>query len=306
MPGAALRDLSVAELGVIQERVTRTFSTEGSTFTVYGDDEADERIIPVDCVPRVISGSHWQHVETGLTQRLKAINLFLADVYGEGRIIEDGVIPVDVVRGCPSTPRALPESLAMDAWTEMRPWAESSADWEFTHASAFARPSPELEAFSRLEDLMAPTGDPLSALSALAGALHRIFEYLPGSTSAVSPIEQILESGVGVCQDYAHVMIAIARSWGVPSRYVSGYLHVADPPDQPTRAEASHAWVECRLPDLGWVGFDPTNPGLARELYVRIAVGRDYGDVSPVRGIFRGSADARLTVAVMIGPVSRD
>ncbi len=99
--GAALRDLSVAELGVIQERVTRTFSTEGITFTVYGDDEADERIIPVDCVPRVISGSDWQHVETGLTQRLKAINLFLADVYGEGRIIEDGVIPVDVVRGCP-------------------------------------------------------------------------------------------------------------------------------------------------------------------------------------------------------------
>ncbi len=200
------------------------------------------------------------------------------------------------------TPRALPESLAMDTWTEMRPWAESSADWEFTHASAFARPSPELEAFSRREDLLAPTGDPLSAVSGLTGALHRIFEYMPGSTSAVSPIEQILESGVGVCQDYAHVMIAIARSWGVPSRYVSGYLHVADPADQPTRGEASHAWVECRLPDLGWVGFDPTNPGLARERYVRLAVGRDYRDVSPVRGIFRGGATAELTVGVVMTP----
>ena len=93
--------LSAEQLGSIQERVTRSFSNEGITFTVYGDDEADERIIPVDCVPRVISATEWQSLETGLTQRLKALNLFLADVYGEARIVEDGVIPVDVVRGCP-------------------------------------------------------------------------------------------------------------------------------------------------------------------------------------------------------------
>ena len=97
----ALRLLSAEELSSIQERVTRSFSTEGITFTVYGDEEADERIIPVDCLPRVLSGAEWLHLETGLTQRLKAINLFLSDVYGEGRIVEDGVIPVDVVRGCP-------------------------------------------------------------------------------------------------------------------------------------------------------------------------------------------------------------
>ena len=97
----ALRLLTAEELSSIQERVTRSFSTEGITFTVYGDDEADERIIPVDCVPRVLSGADWRHLETGLTQRLKAINLFLSDVYGEGRIVEDGVIPVDVVRDCP-------------------------------------------------------------------------------------------------------------------------------------------------------------------------------------------------------------
>ena len=96
-----LRELSPEELGIIQERVARTFSTEGITFTVYGDDAADERIIPVDCVPRVVSIADWEHLEKGLTQRLQAINLFLGDVYGEGRILEDGVIPVDVVRGCP-------------------------------------------------------------------------------------------------------------------------------------------------------------------------------------------------------------
>ena len=93
--------LSDEELNAIQERVTHSFSTEGITFTVYGDDEADERIIPIDCVPRLLSAAEWRHLESGLTQRIAALNRFLADVYGEARIIADGVIPADVVRGCP-------------------------------------------------------------------------------------------------------------------------------------------------------------------------------------------------------------
>ena len=97
----ALRRFSADELGAIQERVTHSFSTEGITFTVYGDDEADERIIPIDCVPRILSGAEWRHLESGLTQRISALNRFLADVYSEARIIADGVIPADVVRGCP-------------------------------------------------------------------------------------------------------------------------------------------------------------------------------------------------------------
>ncbi|MCY3736778.1 MAG: circularly permuted type 2 ATP-grasp protein [Gemmatimonadaceae bacterium] len=96
-----LSQLSAEEAGRIQERVTRSFSNEGITFTVYGDDEADERIIPVDCVPRILSAEEWRHLETGLTQRLAALNRFLEDVYGGGRIIADGVVPVDLVRGCP-------------------------------------------------------------------------------------------------------------------------------------------------------------------------------------------------------------
>ena len=93
--------LSDEELGAIQERVTHSFSTEGITFTVYGDDEADERIIPIDCVPRLLSAAEWQHLESGLTQRIAALNRFLEDVYGEASIIADGVIPADAVRGCP-------------------------------------------------------------------------------------------------------------------------------------------------------------------------------------------------------------
>ena len=106
----ALTQLSSEELVGIQERVTRSFSDEGITFTVYGDEEADERIIPIDCLPRVMSSAEWRHLEAGLTQRLKALNLFLDDVYGKSRvkdlygkprIVHDGVIPDDVIRDCP-------------------------------------------------------------------------------------------------------------------------------------------------------------------------------------------------------------
>ena len=96
-----LRRFSPDDLSDMQDRVTRSFSNEGITFTVYGDDEADERIIPIDCVPRIISGPEWRLLESGLTQRIGALNLFLEDVYGEACIIADGVIPTDVVRGCP-------------------------------------------------------------------------------------------------------------------------------------------------------------------------------------------------------------
>ena len=97
----ALDQLSAEQLSSIQERVTRSFSNEGISFTVYGDEEGGERIIPVDCLPRVLPGAEWRHLEKGLDQRIKALNLFLEDVYAEARIIDDGVIPVDVVRGCP-------------------------------------------------------------------------------------------------------------------------------------------------------------------------------------------------------------
>ena len=98
---AMLRDLDSADLVVIQEEVNRSFSTEGITFTVYGDAEADERIIPVDCIPRILPGADWAFLERGLRQRLAAINRFLGDVYGEGLIIKDGVVPADLVLGCP-------------------------------------------------------------------------------------------------------------------------------------------------------------------------------------------------------------
>lgn len=177
------------------------------------------------------------------------------------------------------------------AWEEVRSWRGSYALWDFLEPSVLTRPSPALDAFVaryRIE----PGDDPARSLSRLTLSLYRIFEYVPGSTTVESPIDDVLSSGRGVCQDYAHVMIAVARSWGVPARYVSGYLDL--PGDDPDEGSATHAWVECLLPGFGWAAYDPTNPGVVDERYVRIASGRDYRDISPTRGVLEGGGETRL------------
>lgn len=191
----------------------------------------------------------------------------------------------------------LPESLGGGAWGELRSTVDAWDDWDFTRPSPRAAPSPALAAFA--DGLgVEPDGDPLADLLALSDALNETFEYTPGATLVDSPMEQILETGRGVCQDYAHVMLAVARSWGVPSRYVSGYLHVSGPDGGRAYGSATHAWVECRLPGLGWVGFDPTNRCTVDERYVRVAAGRDYSDVAPTRGVLRGGGRSPVEVDI--------
>ena len=95
-------------------------------------------------------------------------------------------------------------------------------------------------------------------------------------------------------------MIAIARSWGIPARYVSGYLYVTGLAGEQAQENATHAWVECLLPELGWVAFDPANRSVADERNVQIAVGRDYQDVSPTRGVYRGGGATRLEANVQV------
>ena len=196
----------------------------------------------------------------------------------------------------PADPR--PTGLAPDTWDTVRNWTDRFDLWEFTHPSALARPTPALDAFVS-ELALAPLEDPLSSVTALSDTLHAAFTYAPGATTAQSPIEHILTSRRGVCQDYAHVMIAIARSWAIPARYVSGYLHVTGDDHPPSPGNAMHAWVECLLPGLGWIGFDPTNRGFA-DRHIRVAVGRDYRDVSPTRGVRLGGDEAELTVHVSV------
>ena len=200
-------------------------------------------------------------------------------------------------------PKPLPATLGADAWTDIHALREDFVYWDYTRPSALTGPSPALTSFVDRLDIRAG-GDPLESLLRLSDTLHCAFAYSPGSTSVISTIDHILETGQGVCQDYAHVMIAIARCWGIPTRYVSGYLHVTGNGGQQVPATLSHAWVECRLAGLGWIGFDPTNQSLADQRYVRVALGRDYQDVSPTRGVFRGGGESRLDVNVRMRPLS--
>ena len=201
------------------------------------------------------------------------------------------------VERTPST--ALPGHLGTAAWEEVRALGRSFTEWHFVRPSPLIPPTPALSEFVDRHRII-PGSDPLESLIQLSATLNRCLHYIPGATSVESPVEHVLRTDRGVCQDFAHVMIAIARSWGIPARYVSGYLHVTDQSGEHTPDNATHAWVECRLPRLGWIGFDPTNRSLAGDGHVCIATGRDYRDVSPTRGIIQGGGEARLEVEVTV------
>jgi transglutaminase-like putative cysteine protease len=125
------------------------------------------------------------------------------------------------------------------------------------------------------------------------------FEYARDVTDATSPIDHLLARGKGVCQDFTHLMIAILRSCGVPARYVSGYIH------RDNRDSQSHAWCEVWLPDVGWAGFDPTNGCPVNGHFVKTAIGRDFTDVPPNKGTYRGVGDERIEVRVATRTLDR-
>jgi transglutaminase-like putative cysteine protease len=138
--------------------------------------------------------------------------------------------------------------------------------------------------------------------------IHRCYRYEKGATHVQSSIYDVLSTGAGVCQDFSHLLLAALRMRGLPSRYVSGYLvprRTAEPGasvEEVIGGQASHAWVEVFLPGPGWVGLDPTMGRPSGLQHVRIAYGRDYGDVPPVRGVYKGHAGQRLSVDVRVRP----
>jgi transglutaminase-like putative cysteine protease len=144
-----------------------------------------------------------------------------------------------------------------------------------------------------------PIADPGSGLSVehaldeLTLAISREFAYDRAVTNVYSAVDDVLALRAGVCQDFAHLFIAIARTMGVAARYVSGYIHAPG-----AATTASHAWAEAWVPGRGWVGYDATHPVRAAEHHVRLAVGRDYSDAAPTRGIYIGSATGSMEVSV--------
>lgn len=196
-------------------------------------------------------------------------------------------------------PPTLPEQLSPEAWQELDALTADDEYWDMLKPSHFANPTPLLEDLAQ-ELSLQRRDDPLSMLCELNEAMYHTFDYSKKNTSVDSPIDDALRLRRGVCQDFAHIMTTLVRSLGIPCRYVSGYLYHQGNDRERSTDGATHAWVEALLPQLGWVGFDPTNNMLAGERHIRVAVGRDYADVPPTRGVFRGNAESELAVSVRV------
>ena len=168
---------------------------------------------------------------------------------------------------------------------------------EFIYDSPFISASPQLAA-----KLSCPSGRPLvEALDDLSRRIHREFEYAPKSTSIDMPLAEVLKNRRGVCQDFSHIMIGALRSLRLSARYVSGYLRSGA---NYQGAEASHAWVAAYVPSAGWLHFDPTNDMVPSDGHVTLGWGRDYGDVTPVKGVTLGGGAQLVEVAVRVDPVT--
>jgi len=146
--------------------------------------------------------------------------------------------------------------------------------------------------------------DWLEAVTDLMRSIHRDFEFDADATTVTTSVDEVLMQRRGVCQDFAHVMIACLRSHGLPARYVSGYLLTQPPPGRQRLlgADVSHAWAAAWSPHHGWVEFDPTNDTLADRRYITLAVGGDFADVVPLRGVILGGRGQAMKVAVSVLP----
>jgi len=215
--------------------------------------------------------------------------------HGQLVIVAESLVEVQ-----PAPP--VPSFLAPDAWSELDSMIEQGDYWEMLLPSEFAEATPALDALADELDVRR-RDDPLMVLHQLNEQMYNHFEYVPKSTKVDSPIDLALLTHAGVCQDFAHIMITLVRSkLRIPCRYVSGYLYHGQSDHDRSLHSATHAWVEALLPQLGWVGFDPTNWLVAGDRHIRTAIGRDYSDVPPTHGIFRGRANSELTVAVRVTP----
>ncbi|GHC80622.1 transglutaminase [Pseudorhodoferax aquiterrae] len=224
----------------------------------------------------------------------------------ELRVLADSVVETRL-------PQRPPSPLA---WEQVRDRFRYHAGGGYDAASEYLFPSPYVPRHADFMDYVRPSftaGRPLlEATDDLMRRIHRDFEYASDSTEINTPAVQALAQRQGVCQDFAHIMVACLRMLGLPARYVSGYLLTQPPPGQPRLigADASHAWVAVYVPDVpdhdGWYDFDPTNDRAPGEDYVTLAVGRDFSDVSPMRGVIHGGARHSLHVGVTVQPLAAD
>lgn len=207
------------------------------------------------------------------------------------------------------------ELLAPPAGLDERAWETVAADVlsatdersllarEFLLSSPYLPFLPELRAYAN--ESFTPGRSFAEAAMELMHRIHADFKYQPGATTIATPLSQVMQNREGVCQDFAHLMIVCLRSLGFPACYISGYLETVPPPGQArlVGADATHAWLSSYSPATGWMEFDPTNDMTPQLRHIRLAKGRDYGDVAPLKGVLYGGGEHQLTVSVDVCPI---
>ena len=194
---------------------------------------------------------------------------------------ETGVIPMGLLRAC----------------------SRMEECYDFLHSSVYVSVTPEVWRLGL--DICQGIDDVWGCAVAIMQFIHQNFRYVPASTTVHTHMSEVLEGRAGVCQDFAHVMIGMCRALKIPARYVSGYLYNG-PTETLTGAQASHAWCEVYIPGFGWHGLDPTNNCQVDEHHVKIAVGRDYADVVPLKGSYCGTSEMEMKVSVEVTRVEED
>jgi transglutaminase-like putative cysteine protease len=205
-------------------------------------------------------------------------------------------------------PQSLPPAAATPTWEWVLERLRGGRG-EAAEARIFTLASPMIphndQATDYARSSFAPGRPVLEAVTDLMGRIFRDFEYDPHFSNVATPLSEVLEHRRGVCQDFAHLGLACLRGLGLAARYVSGYLETLPPPGQVKLqgSDASHAWFSVFIPDLGWVDFDPTNDQIPGQQHITTAIGRDYQDVTPLRGVFYGGGAHDLRIAVDVNRI---
>jgi transglutaminase-like putative cysteine protease len=207
-------------------------------------------------------------------------------------------------------PAFIPESSETPAWETVRGMCLVDRTTSVLEASEFTFASPHIPLHSEFAEYAAASFAPerpiLEAVNDLTSRIHHEFKFDASATTVATPLAEVLANRRGVCQDFAHLQIACLRALGLPARYVSGYLETSPPSGQPklVGSDASHAWVSFFCPGIGWLDVDPTNNRFPSMQHITLGWGRDYSDVSPVRGVILGAGQHDLSVAVDVVPWS--
>ena len=250
--------------------------------------------VQIDPLP-VVSQPHWDYFGNAVT--------FVTVEGAHRRLVVTSSSTVSL-----TNPR-WPDPAETPAWETVREFSRGQQIGPALDASEFIFDSPLVRSTDRFADYAAqsfPRERPIfDAVLDLTQRIHRDLKFDAKATTVATPLEEVFKNRRCVCQDFAQFQIACLRSLGLPARYVSGYLETDPPPGQPrlAGADASHAWVSFYCHGLGWIDVDPTNNLLPATRHITVAWGRDYSDVSPIRGVLLGSGDHSLKVAVDVAPL---